>query len=472
MEDKVCFRFLSGDNIGSSFMLSSGTYTIGTSDDCDIYVRERVTSEVIITLEITLNRKVFITLNEGFALLNSKELSKTKTELKSKDIVAINFTSFAYFKEGETIEDLSLSNLMKEETVLEQNKQEESVENLESKKESEIETTVDSTLDIKKSKKKTLVFTVIGLAILAFLFSSLIAGSYLYGKRAEERSNLAKAQEYLKDKNYANVKVKFINDTLCFDGFVLSTLQKNEFIKNLPDFSYLTIINVASLDERLKVLEDAFRLRGCNFVAKNNNDKVDIYGYIKDPYILADIVDSISKDLDISNLNYKITFEPGLLEYIKEAQVTYCLPLQFSTDKTRLLYDGSLSLEDLERFSKLKEYVNNKVGANVLFTRYDLVDDSKIVSLNSKSTDIALSLANTDKEEKAKEKKEVFQDTQVFKFDDIVGVTLEPMAFLTMANGDKYFEGAIIPNGYTIKEIRVDKLVLEKDGEESVYDFK
>ncbi|WP_028588048.1 type III secretion system inner membrane ring subunit SctD [Desulfocurvus vexinensis] len=46
----------------------------------------------------------------------------------------------------------------------------------------------------------------------------------------------------------------------------------------------------------------------------------------------------------------------------------------------------------------------------------------------------------------------------------IVGVTLEPVPFISMKDGQKYFTGGRLPGGFIIREITAEKLVVERDG--------
>lgn len=46
----------------------------------------------------------------------------------------------------------------------------------------------------------------------------------------------------------------------------------------------------------------------------------------------------------------------------------------------------------------------------------------------------------------------------------IVGVTIEPVPFVSMKDGQKFFVGGRLPSGYVIREISTEQLVLEKDG--------
>ena len=47
----------------------------------------------------------------------------------------------------------------------------------------------------------------------------------------------------------------------------------------------------------------------------------------------------------------------------------------------------------------------------------------------------------------------------------ILSVTMKPMRFITLKNGRKYFEGGVLPSGYVVSSIDLNKVVLMKGSE-------
>lgn len=47
----------------------------------------------------------------------------------------------------------------------------------------------------------------------------------------------------------------------------------------------------------------------------------------------------------------------------------------------------------------------------------------------------------------------------------IIGVTLDPVPFISMKDGQRFFTGGRLPTGFIIREISTDKLVVERDGQ-------
>jgi len=53
------------------------------------------------------------------------------------------------------------------------------------------------------------------------------------------------------------------------------------------------------------------------------------------------------------------------------------------------------------------------------------------------------------------------------KFDEtaVQSVTLRPMRFVTFKNGRKFFEGCVLPSGFTVSKIDLNKIILTRDKE-------
>lgn len=55
---------------------------------------------------------------------------------------------------------------------------------------------------------------------------------------------------------------------------------------------------------------------------------------------------------------------------------------------------------------------------------------------------------------------------------EIVSITLDPIPFISMKDGQKFFTGAKLPSGYIIKKIDTDQLVLERDKNSITYKIR
>ena len=54
----------------------------------------------------------------------------------------------------------------------------------------------------------------------------------------------------------------------------------------------------------------------------------------------------------------------------------------------------------------------------------------------------------------------------------VTGVTMSPMKFISLSNGQRIFEGGLLPGGYTLDSIDVRVLTLRKDGQTLQYPLR
>ena len=59
-----------------------------------------------------------------------------------------------------------------------------------------------------------------------------------------------------------------------------------------------------------------------------------------------------------------------------------------------------------------------------------------------------------------------------FSAEDVAGVTMQPLRFITLRNGQKYFEGAVLPGGAVLQQINLEWLVLNQHGQEVIYELR
>ena len=206
-----------------------------------------------------------------------------------------------------------------------------------------------------------------------------------------------------------------------------------------------------------------------------------LYGYVKDPLVERNLIKEIKEEAQVSNVVSKLTFEENLRSIIDEALNRYPLPLKFTFDDLDVIYEGELKLSDEKNLSDFKALIASKMGSYLALSQKGQ-KSSKLVTtiegLGPKVTRVSQANTNfTDNQNSyTSTREDVASNPQSatpvrFEVNDVMGVTMSPMRFVTMRNGQKYFEGAILSDGSILKSISLTKLVLEKNGKESFYEL-
>lgn len=137
----------------------------------------------------------------------------------------------------------------------------------------------------------------------------------------------------------------------------------------------------------------------------------------------------------------RVRFMPGLVQ----------LAGHFDMDQHKALDDVLITVQDT-------------LGVPVRFEVYaDLPQSIQVAAATNTSDSRALE----DKNKKAKAEGSLSAHVEAVKpLGDlrVVGVTLGPLRFFSTEDGQRFFEGAILPSGYTVERITTAALTLEKDG--------
>ncbi len=498
MAEVISFKFLAGANLGASLNLPPASYLLGEDSDCDLMLSGCNGAQV--KLEIKENLEVWVQRLKGEVFVEGKPLDENRYALKSKEVLALGLNALAYFKEGENLQDLNLSvlgfaatapeNLESKKEEVEGQDEPQSTPTQESLKSSLKEEAslkplekIEEQKEEKAKPKHLFALTIIGLVVLLALLSSLVLGSYLYGERAAQNKVLSEAQAYLDNHVYDSVTVNFERGLLVFEGTLRTKAELGSFIENLPAFSNGCIFKLNLKDKKLVALEDAVIRRGgmAKAVFDDSGKNILLYGYVKDPLVERNLIKEIKEEAQVSNVVSKLTFEENLRSIIDEALNRYPLPLKFTFDDLDVIYEGELKLSDEKNLSDFKALIASKMGSYLALSQKGQ-KSSKLVTtiegLGPKVTRVSQANTNfTDNQNSyTSTREDVASNPQSatpvrFEVNDVMGVTMSPMRFVTMRNGQKYFEGAILSDGSILKSISLTKLVLEKNGKESFYEL-
>lgn len=373
---------------------------------------------------------------------------------------------------------------------------------------------------------KLLLF-IVGLILLGLALSSLIAGSTLFGARAKQRNALQTANNYIADQGFKHVTFDFDDRVITFKGHVESQEEFNRLVNNLPPLPYATVLALNIKDSFLSNVEQACAVRGASVSASylpqlsnsksssdhsavglkgesqiideagngnsNNSDhgsdsdfiynqsKIAIRGYVQDQLVEASLLRNVSDDLQCDNLVGAFTLKPQL-----EAIIARFLPMELYDvplllDRFKVYYDGELTLTQMQLLSVLQEQVSKEVRAEVMFEPLknrgrsmieQVAHNSDKLKRMSLLSQTSAPLVSSVKEDPPQDSLAEQAQSEPLDFDEISGVTMTPLRFVSMKDGSKYFEGAVMSNGAVLKNISVHALSFELNGELMIHELK
>lgn len=483
----ITFRFLSGNNLGAVFTLSVGEYTLGAGEECDIQLDDAgLDAQVILT--IGPEKQVSVRLGHGRALLDGAELTSAAVPFPGGSVLALGFSALTHLEAGQTPESVNLSTLgfVKPEAPSEESapegQQELSeevseaapVQEVADKPESQ-ETEPGDEAERRWPRLYRPLLTAVGLVLLGLALLSLIAGSALFGRRAAEREALSLAQSYLNEGGYSHVEPFLSEGLLTFKGEVSSQEAYSRLIRELPKLPYAVAFEIEVRDQLLTDIEKACAVHGASVKAAyagGDNSRILLYGYVQDPYLEAKLIEAVSEELQHRSLVAHFTGAEAMQRLLARLQPQE-LKLSLQPDLFKIYYTGELTLSDRELLKKLEQAVAAEIKAPVVFDSVKNRDRSQIELYSFTNRDLNLATTHEKSENESDTDVAAVPDGRVaFNPQDIVGVTMQPMRFVSMADGSRYFEGSVLPDGAVLKEISVHALTLERQGEIFIHELK
>ncbi|MGN0915844.1 MAG: hypothetical protein ACI4NE_05780 [Succinivibrio sp.] len=462
------FRFLSGENIGSVIRLPVGSYTLGNTDRCDILSEESLKEELAVELEITEQLEVLVTPVSGNILIDRKNVSATE-KMAPGSILLLGMTAVTYRLDGSDWPLITAKDLLTdpvEETSQEITDGGESSDKNETQV-TDNETVADeqeeeSSAVVASEKKKTGPIKITGI-IVSFLAALTFLGMLIFGQSVAtttEDSELENITKTLADNGFSLVKAEYKNEMYVISGLVEDDEALVKLEQILPDSSHSMLVLVDRISFIAQSVRKAYTLYGIHVNPVFEDGTFRLYGYISDPYLSNKVTESVA-----ANLPKSVKLEPHFtykdeMKKILEASGSGDYQVKYYFKDGEIVYEGRFTREQSASFSKTKKMSSEKVGGEVCFIDISTLSEGEIELLSM--------VKNSKNNADGDETESISKDPK----DDITGVTMDPMKFITMKNGDKIFEGGVLPDGSTLLKISSESLLLEKGGVKEEYELK
>ena len=487
MGDKITFRFMSGDHIGSALQLGQGSYTLGGTSSCDICLNDAdlVNKSINISIDESLN--VFVEAINGQAHIDG-EILEGCCELRSGALLSIGLVSLMYVDAGEDFLPVAMAKIIgvkdNDESLTEKGADADEISANSSTEEDTNTQKDDNNIKedvkdiIKQDTKEEGVFKLfklkkpnylwingIGALLLLCILFVLIAGGNIWTQKSAFEQDRQVLENYAIKKDLANFKIYEDKNLIVIEGILKDDSAYKDFLVSLPVTSCATMLNLSIESDLPKAIEKAFLLHGFYVKAKKlDPSSYVIYGYSKDAYVIYKALVDVKNQFENINFKLSLTYMDDLKLLLKKHDTNLVEKLNISPKLNYVVYDDRFSIKEEIEFKNLVNAIEQDVGSKINFVSFK---DTKKTDIDSFDT-----ISTKDTLNRVKANSHIALSPYSFSVDDVLGVTLKPMKFITLKNGVKYFEGALMPGGYTLKDIAIDKLVLDKDGVNIEYALK
>lgn len=483
------FKFVAGPHLGAQLSLEPGSYTLGTGAECDLIVAEALEQPCTVRLMLDESGALSAALIEGSAKLDGKALGEEPQPWPEGTVLTIGLSALVPFSGSFSLEKLDLASLglvsapqtaaeaQSAETEAPAQPEEAPADTAAAAEPSFAapEAAACAAAAAKKQRRRLLLLTLPGLAALLLLLSALSAGSYLYGERAQQREAVAQAQRFLQQQGWHTVAVSFADGLLRFKGTLPGADDLGRLAAELPPSPYAAAFEITFSAEKLQALERALGVLGAQVKAAAAADgKVSLYGYVKDPYVEAELLNAVQPYFADLVLQPHFKYFEEALPLLQEQSRKLQLPLEWGSADTALIYSGRLTFAERGRMEELRTAVSTALGVPLKFLNADEARQVLIARINDPKAVAALMQSAAGVPEAAAptaDSAAPAESTGAFRVQDVIGVTMQPLRFITLKSGQKFFEGAVLPGGAVLQQISLDRLVLNQHGREVSYEL-
>lgn len=329
-------------------------------------------------------------------------------------------------------------------------------------------------------------------ALLLVVLLALMIFGPAYFERSPLEQDTATVRQALGDR-YKDVVVTPFEGAVKLTGSVPSQQQFTSLLQELPDIRCSTVLDVEVRDDEVMGLERTLRALGFNARVKHlDDDKLGVSAYMLDPFVEARIFNELDRyyqDRLQGRVLYRGDVDPELRKALTERGLD---ALQLDYTAGSILYQGHLSLLSESALKEAAEAVGSKLGIPLEVRSAEdaglsmeaLTLEKSSLSPAAAALGSALSAAGSSNGAGGQSgngadgaQPQVFasgmhKSSEPLDVSDVVGLSVDPLRFVTLRNGQKYFEGGVLPSGYTLQSVELDKIIVTKGDESHEYRLK
>ncbi|UQZ90983.1 EscD/YscD/HrpQ family type III secretion system inner membrane ring protein [Deltaproteobacteria bacterium Smac51] len=459
-------RVLSGPNVGAALDVSEGLYILGSGDSCDFILADSTVAARHLSLNVQVDDsgspRITASPLDAEVTLFGEPLPPEGRPLPEGEPLSLGFTALAWRPLNSDWGTVSLVPLgfagAAEPAVPPPSKApaqpvagDEALVDIEALEAAEL---VMEDPVVRKRNRRGAGFwlgLVTALALLALLF-------YYPARQADNRENQAAAlSALLEEGGFTGLSAAPGDEAVLVSGVVASDDELRAVSELLSGQPYRIYLKVRVDDDLVRAVREALGAHGFRAAVNRapGREGLTVAAYMKDGRVEARAFGALARDLpDTLALTRRIVYadevESKLSRALNEAGL-YDVEREYLDNLVRLA--ATLEFSQLERLETVLDEVRNDLKTPVEFQLVDAKGQPTAAQpvLVRAGEPAAIAPPGDDR------------PASPLGGHSIVGVTLSPMRFISMRDGQKYFEGAVLPGGYVIEEIKADEIILSKN---------
>lgn len=477
-ETAISLRIFSGPHLGADIRLYSGIHVLGSGDSCDIILMDSTIKERHAILDVGFppaQKQPIVRVRpvDGDILADDSPVPQSGITLPPCSPFYLGLSCFAWNMENSPWETVT-ARLSNQPQALNQNNtalvppndpippMKDNIAkmptNIEGNGNIVVETAPDSKSWLKKIRTTGMLLVIF--AILAALCFQFVP------KGTRNREDAEYLALRLREKGITGVTASATARGIKAAGLVKNEQERTFIWQVAQEMQVPVQMDIQVQDDLARAVRDALNAQGLAVaVGLDDTGKVTLRGYMENKLIESAALSSVKSDVpNINEISRKIVFaeqlSPLLDAALAEAGLDHVV-VRYTPGVVSIT--GVLTTEEKERLEHVFQNLEKQLDVPL---RYVLVPP-RPKKQSGKDASFGLGHKNSGRDDT-----EEPGDSGPFQGKRVTGVTMSPMKFITLDNGERIFEGGLLPGGHTLEQVSPRELTLRKGNTVSKYELK
>ncbi len=475
---RLGIRVLSGPHVGAALELGPGRHVVGRGDDCDLILTDDSVAERHLALVIRNGADVVevkVRPLEGQVFLDGRPLAPQEdSPVPAGTVLALGFTALGWRPPGEAWEPV---NLVPAEYQASPPGSGGGVG--EAGPPSAVEAGPDISAEPEKpppeeppgnrragSRKWRGRSLILALAVLALL-APLALGPFwemLFTGRTRE---IRRLETLLNEQGFGQLQAERGPDGVTVRGLLPDDRELSRLVRLVSGQPARVYLMVEVEDDLVRAVRELMLARGFFPEVRRVDGQLSVAAYLKDGLVEARLFETLCGDVPgLGRPLWRVAYAPQVKAVLEEELARVGLEnLALRFGDGRIEWGGELDLTGHQRLELARAAAETRLKVPLGLRPAGTLPPGEDGSAEVQSFAAGPLIFPGSAGPAPPKAGWLPGERDPLGGLKIMGVTLEPLRFLTTQDGRKYFEGAVLPSGYTITAISARAITLARDGQ-------
>jgi type III secretion protein D len=289
----------------------------------------------------------------------------------------------------------------------------------------------------------------VGLAVLFLLMATMFYG--LWSSNGEGLDKATQIRAILATNNFQDLIVDASGEAVTISGNLADDREVARLVDLVRGQPAKVYLRVSVTNDRIRAVKDALNAHGFYPEVSLGEAGLTVAAYMKDSLVEAKAFGYVGNDVRDAVAERRVVYQERLAEALLAETRRAGLPeLPVTFADGHLDFPVELNIEARRSLERAVSNVSRRLGVPVSY---------RIVSPDGLASP---SLPGPLEQPWPEEAPKTPTETSPLGGLKVTGVTLSPLKFVSASDGQKLFEGSVLPSGYAIEEINNGEIILSR----------